>query len=62
MYAYRDENDYALEPDLLRRLPGLDNTLMAKIADYEQKLQKYQESEGELRDLANREQREFGLE
>jgi hypothetical protein len=28
---------------LLRRLPGLDNNLLIKISEYEQKLQKYQE-------------------
>ena len=42
VYAYRDQNDYTLEPDLLRRLPGLDTNLMIKIVEYEERLQKYQ--------------------
>jgi len=48
VYDYHDENQIALIPDLLRRLPNLNEKQVEKIEKYEEKLAKYNSSEQEL--------------
>lgn len=62
VYSYRNESDLQLEPDILRRLPGLDQVQLNRISEFEANLFKYQEIESELNELASKEKREFGLE
>jgi hypothetical protein len=41
VYAYRSSTEFQLEPDILRRLPGLDNVQLNKISEYETNFLKY---------------------
>jgi hypothetical protein len=56
VYSYKNDNEFPIEPDILRRL-NLDSTQLNKLADYEEQLRKYQEVEGELNEITGREKR-----
>ncbi len=61
IYAYEDEEEMKLDPELLRELPDLTAKDLEKIEAYEKKLRKYQGLERELHEFNRREQAEFGL-
>ncbi|KRX03404.1 SMAD/FHA domain [Pseudocohnilembus persalinus] len=60
IYSYQDQ-DMALEPQLLKRLPGLTEKQVEKIEKYEQKLNKYRGVEEQLESLAVKEKSNYGL-
>ena len=61
VYKYKNDNEFPIEPDILRRL-NLDSAQLNKLSDYEEHLRKYQEVEAELNELTARQKREYGLE
>ncbi|EGR32582.1 hypothetical protein IMG5_076020 [Ichthyophthirius multifiliis] len=61
VYQYQDESQIALIPELLKRLPDLNEKQIEKIEKYEEKLSKYRNVEQEMQELIKKEQREYGL-
>jgi hypothetical protein len=61
IYAYEDEEDFKLDPELLRQLPNLTSKDLEKIDNFEKKLSKYKGVEKDLNQLLKRENEEFGL-
>ncbi|KAL4502445.1 hypothetical protein ABPG72_012032 [Tetrahymena utriculariae] len=62
VYDYQDESQIALIPDLLKRLPNLNEKQIEKIEKYEERLNKYRNAEQELEELVSKERKEYGLE
>jgi len=61
VYNYQDENEFKMEPTILRQLPDLNEKQLEKIEQFEVKLNKYQSIEEEYEDLCRRERKDFGL-
>ena len=61
VYNYQDENDFKMEPSILRQLPNLNEKQLEKIEQFEVKMNKYQNIEGEYEELCKRERKDFGL-
>ena len=61
VYNYQDENEFKMEPSILRQLPDLNEKQLEKIEQFEVKLNKYQAIESEYEELTKRERKDFGL-
>ena len=61
VYNYQDENEFKMEPSVLRQLPNLNEKQLEKIEQFELKLNKYQNIENEYEELCRRERKAFGL-
>lgn len=61
IYATKDEDDFRLDPEILRKLPNLTDKDLEKIENFEAKLRKFKNLEAELRQIYEKEQQAFGL-
>ena len=59
--AHEDQDEFKLDPDVLRELPGLEAKDYDKINNYEKKLRQYQGLEREIEIINKKEREEYGL-